>query len=51
MKIKFDVTKKDTDETRSITKLLDLSDYGMDRIVQGTSHKLYINLIRQAWAN
>lgn len=51
LKIKYDVTKKDESTTKSITKLLDLSDYNMDRIVQGTSHKLYINLIRQAWAD
>ena len=51
LKIKYDVTKKDESTTIAITKLLDLSDYNMDRIVQGTSHKLYINLIRQAWAD
>ena len=51
LKIKYEVTKKDESITKAITKLLDLSDYNMDRIVQGTSHKLYINLIRQAWAD
>lgn len=48
LKIKFDVTKKDESTTKSITKLLDLSNYNMDRIIQGTNHKLYINLIRQS---
>lgn len=51
LKIKFEVTQKSSGETKSITKLLDLSDYNMSRIVQGTNHRLYINLIRQAWAN
>lgn len=51
LKIKFDVTRNSDGENKSITKILDLSDYNMDRIIQGTSHKLYINLIRQAWAD
>lgn len=51
LKIKFEVTKKDESTTKAITKLLDLSNYNMDRIVQGTSHKLYINLISQEWAD
>lgn len=51
LKIKYDVTQKSSGETKSITKLLDLSKYNMDRIIQGTNHKLYINLIRQAWAD